>query len=85
MMPKLLLVCVCCLTLTAVGTALAASEDHKVTGTVEKFDERSGRTVIDGQAFIMEPSGPLALTPEVGHKVLRGPERPEGRHQDRAA
>ena len=68
-MRKLLVACACGLSLTIAGTVLAASEGTEVMGRVEKFDQRSGRVVIDGETFIMEPSGPLALTPQVGHKV----------------
>lgn len=68
-MGKLLFACACGLTLTIAGTVLAASEAIVVTGKVEKFNKESGRMVIGGQTFIMEPSGPLALTPQVGHRV----------------
>jgi lipopolysaccharide export system protein LptA len=77
--PKLLLVCACVLTLTVVGTALAASQANKVTGTVQQVDEQTGRIVIDGQTFVMQQSGPLALTPEVGHKVTLFYEERNGR------
>jgi hypothetical protein len=40
-----------------------------VTGTVRKVDDRTGRIVIEGQTFVMQQSGPLALEPQVGHKV----------------
>jgi hypothetical protein len=69
MMRKPLLACVCGLTLTLANTALAASEANKVTGTVQKVDKQSGRVVIDGETFVMQQSGPLALTSQVGHKV----------------
>jgi hypothetical protein len=63
------LVCACGLTLTLADAAPATSEAHKVTGTVEKIDDHTGRFVIDGQTFVMLQSGPLALEPQVGHKV----------------
>jgi Cu/Ag efflux protein CusF len=69
MMRKLLLAVICGLMLTLAGMALAASEANMVTGTVQKVDHRSGRVVIDGQTFVMKESGPLALVPQVGHKV----------------
>jgi hypothetical protein len=69
MMRKLLLASICGLVLTLAGMALAASEDDMVTGMVQKVDQRHGRVVIDGQTFIMKGSGPLALVPQVGHKV----------------
>jgi len=55
--------------LTLAGMALAASEANMVTGVVQKVEQRSGRVVIDGQTFSMKESGPLALVPQVGHKV----------------
>jgi Cu/Ag efflux protein CusF len=55
--------------LALAGIALAASEANMVTGVVQKVDPQSGRVVIDGQSFIMKDSGPLALVPQVGHKV----------------
>src|SRR5919106_26385 len=69
MMRKLFLAGICGLMLTPAGIALAASEANMVTGMVQKVDQRSGRVVIDGQTFIMNESGPLALVPQVGHKV----------------
>jgi hypothetical protein len=48
--------------------AFAASAVNEVTGTVQKVDKVS-RVVIDGQTFVMKASGPLALVPQVGHKV----------------
>jgi hypothetical protein len=69
MMRKLLLAYICGITLTLAGTALAASEANKVTGMVQKVDQRHGQVVIDGQTFIMKGSGPLALVPQVGHRV----------------
>jgi hypothetical protein len=55
--------------LTLAGMALAASEANMVTGVVQKVDQRSGRVVIGGETFIMKDSGPLALVPQVGHKI----------------
>jgi hypothetical protein len=69
MMRKLFLAGICGIMLTPAGIALAASEANMVTGMVQKVDQRSGRVVIDGQTFIMNESGPLALVPQVGHKV----------------
>jgi hypothetical protein len=40
-----------------------------VTGMVQKVDQRHGRVVVDGQTFVMKDSGPLALEPQVNHKV----------------
>jgi hypothetical protein len=68
-MRKLLLAGMCNLMLTPAGMALAASEANMVTGMVQKVDQRHGRVVIDGQTFIMNESGPLALVPQVGHRV----------------
>jgi hypothetical protein len=67
-MRKLLLAGICGLMLTPAGMALAASEANMVTGMVQKVDQRHGRVVIDGQTFIMNESGPLALVPQVGHR-----------------
>jgi hypothetical protein len=61
--------CACGLTLTLADAALATSAAHKVTGTVRKIDDHTGRFVIDGQTFVRRRSGPLALEPQVGHKV----------------
>jgi hypothetical protein len=69
MMRKLLLASICGVMLTLAGMALAASEANMVTGVVQKVDQRSGRVVIDGQSFIVKDSGPLALVPQVGHRV----------------
>jgi hypothetical protein len=51
------------------------------------MDEHTGRIVIDGQTFAMQQSGPLALEPQVGHKVTlfyEERERPKRRHANRA-
>jgi hypothetical protein len=69
MMRKLLFAGICGLMLTLAGMALAVSEANMVTGMVQKVDQRHGRVVIDGQTFVMKDSGPLALVPQVGHRV----------------
>jgi hypothetical protein len=69
MMRKLFLAGICGVMLALAGIALAASEANMVTGVVQKVDQQSGRVVIDGQTFVMKKSGPLALVPQVGHKV----------------
>jgi hypothetical protein len=65
----LLLTGACGLSLALAGMAFAASAVNEVTGTVQKVDKVSGRVVIAGQTFVMKASGPLALVPQVGHKV----------------
>jgi hypothetical protein len=69
MMRKLLLTGACGFSLALAGMASATSGADEVTGTVQKVDKMSGRVVIDGQTFVMKESGPLALVPQVGHKV----------------
>jgi hypothetical protein len=69
MMRKLFLAGICGLILTPAGMALAASEANMMTGMVQKVDQRHGWVVIDGQTFVMKDSGPLALVPQVDHKV----------------
>jgi hypothetical protein len=68
-MRTLVLAGICGLMVTLAGMALAASEANMVTGMVQKVDQRHGRVVIDGQTFVMKGSGPLALVPQVGHRV----------------